>query len=59
MGVGHWGGIPEGMGWGSRHMVGFQTGVGFQSCGGIPDRDSGVPDRDSGVLDRWWYTRCR
>ena len=37
----------QGMGWGSRHMVGFQTGVGFQSCGGIPDTDE-VPDRDGG-----------
>ena len=60
------------VGWGSRHMVGFQTGVRFQSCGGIPvtggvldrdgvvpDRDDGVPDRDGGVPDRWWYTGCR
>ena len=69
MGVGYcgqdgWGGAlgwdtRQGMGWGSRHMIwGVQTGVGFQSCGGIsdtgrvPDRDGGVPDRDGGVPDR-------
>ena len=39
------------MGWGSRHMVGFQKVVGFQSCGGIPDT-GGVPDKDGGVPDR-------
>ena len=48
----------QGMGWGSRDMVGFKTGVRFQSCGripdtgGVPDRDGGVPDRDGGVPDR-------
>ena len=31
-------------------MVGFQTGVWFQSCVRIPDT-SGVPDRDSGIPD--------
>ena len=69
--VGHWSGIPD-MGWGSTYFIWFQTGVGFQSCGGIPDiggvpdRDGGVPDRGSGlpdsdceVPDRWWYARYR
>ena len=73
LGVGHWSGIPD-RGWDGfqTHGTPLQTGVGFQSCGGIPDtggvpdRDGGVPDRDDGVLDRnggvperWWYTRCR
>ena len=64
--VEHWGGMSDrGWGWGSRHMLGFQTGVGFQECGvipdtgGLPDRNCGVPDRDGGVPNRWWYTRCR
>ena len=53
------------MEWGSRHMVGLQTGVGFQSCSaipdtdGVPDRDGGVPDISGGVPDRRWYTRGR
>ena len=60
----------QGVGWGSRHMMEFQTGVGFQSCGGIPgtggipdrdgcvsDKHGGVPDRDGGVPDEWWGTR--
>ena len=65
-----WGGVlgwdtRQGMGWGSRHIVGFQTGVGssqvarYQTQVGVPDRDGGVPDKDGGVPGRWWYTRCR
>ena len=37
----------QGMGWDCRHLVWFQTGMEFQSCGGIPDT-GGVPDRDGG-----------
>ena len=39
-------GVPD-MEWGSRHGVGYQTQVGFQTW------DDGVPDRWSGTRQGW------
>ena len=63
VGVGHWDVIPDSgwntrQGWGSRHMMGFQTGtgsshvVGYQTQVGYQtgmvgyQTDNGIPDTD-------------